>query len=136
VTPGQYPLSLYRGDTYRWQFKLWADADRTQPADLTGVEAKAQIRDRPGGAIIVGLICTISLPNIIDVVLNAGLSVTLPQVCVWDLQLTYASGDVNTVLAGPVAVTPDVTDSDAPAPAPQAAAVAVPFTQRLARRGT
>jgi hypothetical protein len=129
VTPGVLPLCLYRGDTYRWRFQLWADAERTTPADLTGVEARGQIRDRPSGTIIVELVCTITQPNIIDAVLTAGLSVVLPQLCVWDLQLTYPSGDVNTVLAGPVTVVMDVTDSDQPA----APLLAAPPATRIRR---
>ena len=29
-----YPLGLYRGDTARWAFVLWADRARTTPVDL------------------------------------------------------------------------------------------------------
>jgi len=132
VTPGRYPLQLYRGDTYRWKFQLWADPERTQPADLTDVEARAQIRERPGGQTVVDLQCTITLPNIIDMLLDHAGSVRLPErTGAWDLQLTYAAGDVSTVLAGPVTVTQDVTDSDQPAPAP---ADPVRIMPRMVRR--
>ena len=53
----------------------------------------------------------ITLPNIIDVTLLAADSQKLPSKGVWDLQLTYASGDVKTLLVGQVQVTTDVTDS-------------------------
>ena len=39
-----YPLRIYRGDTYRWRFMLWADPDRTVAVDLTGVVVGAEIR--------------------------------------------------------------------------------------------
>jgi hypothetical protein len=56
-------------------------------------------------------VCTITLPNIIDLFLPSTSSQQLPLSAVWDLQLSYASGDVNTPLAGQVTVTADVTAS-------------------------
>lgn len=111
MMPAALPLTLYRGDTARWQFKLWADTDKTQPVDLTGVAAKAEIRDKPGGTVKGQLTCDIVLPNIINASLDPATSKALPGKASWDLQLTYASGDIETVLAGPVSVTSDVTDS-------------------------
>jgi len=81
------------------------------PYDLTGVIAKSEIRDRPAGTRITEMTCVITLPNIIDLYLAPADSHKLPPKGAWDLQLTYASGDVKTPLAGPVTVTPDVTDS-------------------------
>lgn len=110
--PPSYALSIYRGDTCSWQFVLWQDAANTVPYDLTGITAKSEIRDQPSGAVIVPLTLTISLPNIIDALLDAASSSLLPvPKAVWDLQLTDALGVVTTVLAGSVAVTADVTDS-------------------------
>jgi hypothetical protein len=129
MMPGNYPLKLYHGDSYEWQFKLWLDTGKTQPLDLTDATAKAEIRDKPGGLTIFPLDCSIST-NIVTVVLTAAMCTTLPIASnmAWDLQLTYAtSGAVNTILAGAVTVTEDVTDSttvtplvaaeEAPAPA-------------------
>jgi hypothetical protein len=114
MTPVKCPLSLYRGDTYAWRFIFWTDAAETVPADLTGVTPKAEIRDRPAGAIIIPLTCAVELPNVITATLDATRSAQLPPVAAWDLQLTYANGDVATALAGPVTVSPDVTDSTPP----------------------
>lgn len=116
MMPAPLPLSLYRGDTTRWQFKLWADAEKTQAVDLTGASAKAQIRDKPlpDGQLKGELTCVVTLPNIIDAVLAPEVSRDLPKKGYWDLQLTYASGDIATVLAGPVEVTSDVTEVGAP----------------------
>lgn len=111
MMPATLPLTLYRGDTARWQFKLWADTDKTEPVDLTDVTPKAEIRDKPSGTKISELACTVTLPNIIDASLEPAISRTLPAKGFWDLQLTYSSGDIATVLAGPVTVTPDITDS-------------------------
>jgi hypothetical protein len=110
MNPGFYGLLLYRGDTYRWRFTLYDDIEQTIPSDLTGVSVASQIRDKPGGTYICALSCTVTLPNVIDAVLAASDCGLLPSSAVWDLQLTYATGEVHTVLAGPVNVTSDVTD--------------------------
>jgi hypothetical protein len=100
------PLRLYRGDSYAWQVRVWADEAHTQPTDLAGVVAAAQI-DGPGGAI--ALDCAVTPPNLIDVNLPAeGWNGTL-LLDRWDLQLTWSDGRVMTILAGPVAVQDDVT---------------------------
>jgi hypothetical protein len=112
MQPATLALDIYRGDTKRLRVTLWAPGD--VPVDLTGVTAKAQIRERPAGKQITELLCVITLPNIIDVTLTSLASHTLPTKGAWDLQLTYLSGDVNTPLAGPVTVTTDVTDSTPP----------------------
>jgi len=106
------PLTLYRGDTYHWQFTLWADAAKTQPVDLTGVTVKSEIRTAAGGALVTTLACTVQAPNVILIDLSATASMSLTAAGgAWDLQLTYPSGDVSTILAGKVTVTMDVTDS-------------------------
>jgi hypothetical protein len=110
------PLSLYRGDTYRWRFHLWDDAAQTVASDLTGVTATAQIRDRVGGSLITALDCTVTLPNTVDAVLTSANCALLPSTGAWDLQLLYASGDVATVLAGPVSTVADVTQLPTPTP--------------------
>jgi len=107
----EFDLDIYRGDTGRWQFTLWQDIAKTVPVDLTGASAKSQIRDRPQGTQIANLTCLITLPNIVAVTLASATSHDLPTKGAWDLQLTYASGDVNTPVGGNVSVTPDVTDS-------------------------
>ena len=126
MQPGQFPLILYRGDSRHWQFKLWKDVEKTDPVDLTGVTAKSEIRDRPGGRTVVAMECSIDLPNIINLSLLASVSRNVPATGNWDLQLTYDTGDIVTILAGTVTVTPDVTDSGpaAGAAAPPLAVVA------------
>ena len=107
--PGNYALRVYRGDTARWTFVLWADTHKTVPADLTGVSVASQIRTRPGGDVLATLACTTTLPNTIDAELPATVTAKLLPLAVWDLQLTYPSGDVTTVLAGAVNAMADVT---------------------------
>lgn len=115
MTPGSYNLDIYRGDTSRWQFKLWIDNARTQPADLTGVIAEATVRDKAvNGSYQILLMCVVTLPNIIDMTMTSYNSQECPTVGVWDLQLTYPSGDIITVLKGSCIVTHDVTYSNPP----------------------
>jgi hypothetical protein len=96
--PGTYSLALYRGDSYAWRFLVWNDDAKTDPADLAGVTAKAEIRDRPGGSSIMPLVCTVTQPNIVNVELTAGLWLTWQLLSgAWDLQLTYPSGEVLTI---------------------------------------
>jgi hypothetical protein len=114
--PGAYPLALYRGDSYSWQFKLWRDTGKTQPVDLTGATAEAEVRYSPGGPEILAMVCTVTVPNIIDMHLPAAAWTAFPFKTSgkpsWDLQVTYPSGDVVSYLAGAVTLTPDVTDSE------------------------
>jgi len=107
--PGDYDLNIYRGDTYHWQFKLWQDAHQQTAVDLTGVTAAAQIRDQPKGQNITNMTCTVTLPNIIDVILPASMSHVAFN-GVWDLELTGPNG-VTTIVMGGVTVTDDVTNS-------------------------
>src|SRR5262252_3087791 len=106
MQPATFPLELYRGDTEHMRFRFYS-GDGTTPIDLTGATAKSEIRDRPAGGIIVSLICTVILPNIVDVVLSAQESPKLPittKGC-WDLQITLLSGTVLTPVSGKVTVT-------------------------------
>lgn len=128
MNPGSYPLALYRGDSYRWQFTLYDDAYQTQPSNLTGASVSSQIRDKPGGDYICALACTVALPNVVNAYLDAADCALLPNSAAWDLQITYGSGDVTTVLAGPVNITADVTDlANVPAPV-------LVFPSRMRRR--
>ncbi len=108
--PSDYALDLYRGDTHRWQFRLWADAAKTSPVDLTAATVKSEIHAQGSNALIASLACTVALPNTIDVVLSATESakLTTPPAR-WDLQLTWANGDIQTPVAGAVIVKLDAT---------------------------
>ena len=112
MNPGRYSLTIYRGDTYRWRFTLWADREKTEPADLTGAAVAAQIYSLSSDGSVIALACEIEMPNIVNAALTAAQSASLPKMGVraqWDMQVTWLSGDVSTVLAGNVDVTGDVT---------------------------
>jgi hypothetical protein len=100
MRPADYNLKIYRGVISRWQIKLWADKDKTQRADLTGITVKATLRDKARGNFARPLDCTFTGVNIIEMVLTSGQSRDLPARGVWDLKLTYPNGDVVTVLIG------------------------------------
>ena len=111
MAPAKYDLNMYRGDSYGWRFKLWQDKNRTVPTDLTGCTVNSEIRDKPSGAKIVVLNCTVTLPNIIDVVMTPDMYAICPTKGGWDLQITYPTGEVKTPIGGGVNVSPDYTDS-------------------------
>lgn len=110
MIPGDHNLDLYRGDTGRWQFKLWSDTAKTDPVDLTGCTVTAMIRDKiPSSTFQMEMDCVLTTPNIIDMELTALASRDLPATGVWDIQITWANGDISTILKGTVKVTNDVT---------------------------
>jgi hypothetical protein len=108
MVPVYYSVELYRGDSFRMQVRLWADAGKTQPVDLTGASVAAEIRPAPGAIPAASFTCAITA-NVIDVSLSAADSLNVPQSAYWDLQITYASGDVQTVIAGGVSVRGEIT---------------------------
>lgn len=117
MIPTSYPITLYHGDSYDWQFKLWLDIAKTQPMDLTGVTPKAEIRKDTGTTPIYPFTCAIVPLNTITMALSAEECAAIPvSTYKWDLQLTFPTGAVNTILAGSVTITPDVTDSTGGAP--------------------
>ena len=112
MKPGKYTLSVYRGDTSRWTFTLWEDAAKSVPVDLTAATIAAQIRAVGSSAASPAAVldCEVEDPNIIHAELAA--SASLPSygtLSEWDLQITWSSGDVQTVLAGGVNILGDVT---------------------------
>jgi hypothetical protein len=114
--PVNYTLELYRGDSYRRQFRLWANLLKTEPVDLTGVVASAAIRSSPPKTESpILLTCSIAA-NIIDVALSAGDSLVVPVSGQWDLQLTYPSGEIRTIVAGSVIVQGETTGAQVVTP--------------------
>ena len=83
-----YALGLYRGDTARRSFVLWADAARTVPVDLAGVAVAAEIRPGSGGSPVTVLALTVSLPNTVELEIPAAQAATLPASGQWDRHAT------------------------------------------------
>lgn len=111
----KYDLELYRGDSYGWRFKFWEDANRTVPTDISEATIESEIRDKHAGSIITPLTCQLYVAedevNAVDVVLSAEECHALPKKGVWDLEITFADGQVRTPIGGDVIITPDVTNS-------------------------
>jgi hypothetical protein len=62
------------------------------------------------GKLVTTLTCAITLPNVIDMELSALESETLTTAASqWDLQLRWATGEVQTPVAGAVTLQQDVT---------------------------
>jgi hypothetical protein len=114
MKPGKYDLDPYRGDSYEWWFRLWNDAAKTEPIDITGATAAAEIRNKPAGEQIAALECTVEAPNTVHVELAPDLWPAIPATGSWDLQVTFPDGTVNTYVAGRVVTTADVTGSTPP----------------------
>lgn len=112
MIPADITLEVYQGDSYAWEFTLWHDTERGEPVDLTDVTPKAEIRDRPGGTLMIELPLTVQLPNVIEATLSSDDSQKLTRRNgVWDLKLTRADDDlVATVIAGHVFIRHGVTD--------------------------
>jgi len=111
MPPANFKMSWYRGDSYGYRFKLWQDAEKTQPYDLTGATVKSEVRDKPGGVVLATLTTVIVEPNFVDLKVTPAMSKASFPKGEWDLEITFANGDVNTPIRGPVTVDADVTDS-------------------------
>lgn len=111
MRPGNIDFDLYRGDSYEVRVRLWSDDAGTVAVDLTGATVAAQIRNKTAGTTIVDLGVLVTLPNIVNISMTPDMYATCPAKGVWDMQVTFSDGQVNTPVAGKVAVTGDVTDS-------------------------
>jgi hypothetical protein len=110
--PESVALNVYRGDSYRWTFTFWTDPGASVPYDLAGAVAKAEIRTRADLPVLATLGCTVTQPNVADVTLAAQESALLTSgKAMWDLQMTFPDSSVRTLVAGPVTITADITDS-------------------------
>lgn len=115
MLPGRFSLQLYRGDSASYQFLIWADRQGMTPLNIVGCTSLAEIRDAPGGLLLATMTTIIESPNVVRMLLTPGQTLALPHTAVWDLQLSFGTGEVLTPLAGGVAVTDDVSASLPPA---------------------
>ena len=107
--PATYHLRLYRGDSYAWEFRFWADPDKSEPVDLSGYEVAAEIRDRPHGSVVTTMACVLNLPNVVAMTLSAAASADAPSGR-WDLRFAQPdTADVVTMLEGNVTVKDHIT---------------------------
>lgn len=112
--PARKDLKAYRGDTLTLTVRMWADAIGGTPSDLTGVTARAEIRDVPSGLLLMTMSAAV-VGNEINVTLPASSWAGFParSSAAWDLELTYPGGVIRTILAGAVSIGGDVTQAAA-----------------------
>lgn len=114
--PVKRSLKIYQGATFRDQI-TWRAGAPASPVDLTGATARMQARTRidspaplielttaNGGVVLGGAAGTVTL----------FLSATQTAAITWtggvyDLEVTFPSGDVRRLFYGSVAVSPEVT---------------------------
>lgn len=104
-------LTLYHNDSASWQVVVWEDAGHSVPFDLTGTTVTCEIRDSPGGSLIVPLTSVVHDTNIVDVTLPMAQWPRMPLSGVWSMRMTDTGGEVRTMVTGRVTVTMDVTHS-------------------------
>lgn len=62
IKKGFYPISLYRGDTWRQTFTRYLDEGRTIPMDLTDYVITGEARESPDGPLWFTLNITVPDP--------------------------------------------------------------------------
>jgi hypothetical protein len=83
-----------------------------RPVDLTGATARMQIRDKPGGALLLDLSAglTVGASGTISRELSAEATAGLSWATgVYDIEVEYEDGTVHRYFEGPVTVSPEVT---------------------------
>jgi len=88
------------------------------PVDLTGATARMQVRDKPGGELLLELSTangglTMTGAGTIDRAISAAATAAITWAeGVYDLEVTYADGTVHRYFEGAVTVSPEVTRDD------------------------
>ena len=122
MIPVSRNLTLYQGDSYSFTFRLRERSSQGDPGnyvDLTGVEAKAQIRQSESSSgVAAEFTATIPDQTVAEdtgrVILSlipaetAALNLT-NSAGVWDVQLTFPDGTIKTYLRGGIKVIKEVT---------------------------
>ncbi|MFT0547505.1 hypothetical protein ACMHYO_14380 [Allopusillimonas ginsengisoli] len=106
------PLEIKQGDTFHLEI-LWNDSEGV-PVDMTGCEARMQLRRTPGAPIALDMSTqngriTLGLGSItLDVSAQDMQGVTAPS-GVFDLQIEYPDDRVKTILGGKFLLIPGVS---------------------------
>jgi hypothetical protein len=103
------PLYIYQGDDYAGVVTV-LDSNGAA-VDLTGYTPKAQIRLGPAdhNPVVVDITTSLVLPNMVSLSIPHSMTTTLNGNYVWDFQLTASDSTIETLLAGGVVVTLEVT---------------------------
>lgn len=111
MIPGKYNPRFVQGDT--WEFSVNVQDANETAFDLTGYTAQSQLREHASSvSAAITLTCEIETPTngIIKVTgdKDSTSAVTAGKYA-WDLQITYVSGEIYTILAGTFTVLAEVT---------------------------
>ena len=115
--PLTYDLCYYRGDTYRRTIRLRElneDGTPGDPYDLTGCTVLAQVRQYYDGDVI-STVSTVVDPDqvnnkgCINLELDTNMETMGGDFAVWDMEVTWPSGDKTTYLKGRVIAQLDVS---------------------------
>lgn len=109
--PTADPIKLYRGDTSSLIFRI-RDVTTGTIQDLTGVTALMQLRPyRQNDVLLYTFNLTINhVAGEITMTIDADDWESINWTSgIWDLQLTYPSGDVETIATGSISVVEDVS---------------------------
>jgi len=105
--PAAVDLYLYKGDDF--SMTLTVTNPDGSAANLTGATFKAQIRSAPGAATVLASFTTSVATNVITLTMAATDTLTLPAGAAWDCQMTTSAGKIQTLAAGQVKTTADVS---------------------------
>lgn len=118
MTPVKLDLNIYKGSTYRKGFQ-WKVKSTNLPMDLTGCSIKMQIKTCPSDtSAILELSTTNGAISIADPATEGKWQIEiLPEqtagfdfsIAVYDMDVTFPSGDVFTLVCGKVIVKSEVT---------------------------
>lgn len=115
MTPAEYDLDIYQGDTFERWITLTDSED--EPVPLDDWQIRAQIRSRPESSTILAEFEiekdeeeTGRFKMLLTPEATAAMRATMPgQEYAWDLEMTDSLGRVGTYLRGAVRVTAQVT---------------------------
>lgn len=106
--PANYDLVIYKGDFV--SIKLTMNNEDDTPMSLAGAVPKAVLKSDYSDQYQRPFQCTIINGNEVNVFLpSEESSALLPGSYIWDFQITFASGQTRTFLAGDVTVYDEVT---------------------------
>ncbi len=111
LRPAQYNVKIWRNDTWSQTFAILAD---TTPVDLTGCTILIQVRPAPASASVVLTLTSanssisIGGANRNQITLNKIVDVAAGSY-VYDMNVTFPSGEVKTYIWGNFIVQEDIT---------------------------
>jgi hypothetical protein len=97
-------LNFFYGNAVNMTVKLWQDAQKYTPYDLSSTTVSAAVYAAPGGASLLPFTITAIAGNAVTLTLTAAQVNTLPGTCWWTLVVSDANG-TTTLAQGTVTVT-------------------------------